>query len=173
MRLHTGVYGHRKRVCAENGLCEKNPFPHRGIESASADFHPGKELYHLQSGTKVWSLHFVFPLISWLLRITEDKISAQVRYKYGEHGSPCLTPRNTLNHCVKCPFCRDTCINVPVKNQFPFFKVRTKMKEIKTFLNKRPPQKKTPLLNAFRSRSSTACLECCCFFVCVYQCIIH
>ena len=36
MRLHTGMYGHRKRVCIESWLWEKNPLPHRGIELASA-----------------------------------------------------------------------------------------------------------------------------------------
>ena len=36
MRLHTGVYGHRKRVCTESGLWEKNPLPHWEIESALA-----------------------------------------------------------------------------------------------------------------------------------------
>ena len=30
------MYGHRKRVCTESWLWEKNPFPHRGIELASA-----------------------------------------------------------------------------------------------------------------------------------------
>ena len=38
MRLHTGVHGHRKRVCTESWLWEKNPLPHRGIEPASATF---------------------------------------------------------------------------------------------------------------------------------------
>ena len=33
---HGGVYGHRKRVCTESWLWEKNPLPHRGIEPASA-----------------------------------------------------------------------------------------------------------------------------------------
>ena len=36
MRLHTGAYGHRKRVCTERWLWEKNPLQHRGIEPASA-----------------------------------------------------------------------------------------------------------------------------------------
>ena len=36
MRLHTGVYGHRERVCTERWLWEKNPLPHRRIEPASA-----------------------------------------------------------------------------------------------------------------------------------------
>ena len=36
MRLHTRMYGHRKRVCSESWLWEKNPLPHRGIEPASA-----------------------------------------------------------------------------------------------------------------------------------------
>ena len=31
-----GVCGHRKWVCTESGLWEKNPLPHRGIEPASA-----------------------------------------------------------------------------------------------------------------------------------------
>ena len=31
-----GVYGHRKRVCAESRLWEKNLLPYRGIEPASA-----------------------------------------------------------------------------------------------------------------------------------------
>ena len=30
------MYGHRKRVCIESWLWEKNPLPHRGIELASA-----------------------------------------------------------------------------------------------------------------------------------------
>ena len=32
MRLGTGVYGHRQRVCTESWLWEKNPLPHWGIE---------------------------------------------------------------------------------------------------------------------------------------------
>ena len=28
-----GVYGHRKRVCTESWLWEKNPLPHRGIRT--------------------------------------------------------------------------------------------------------------------------------------------
>ena len=36
MRLHTEVYGHRKRACNESRLWEKNPLQHRGIEPASA-----------------------------------------------------------------------------------------------------------------------------------------
>ena len=36
MRLHTGVYGHRKKVCTESWLWEKNPLPHRGFEPVSA-----------------------------------------------------------------------------------------------------------------------------------------
>ena len=35
-RLHTGLRGHRKRVCTESWLWGKSPSPHRGIESASA-----------------------------------------------------------------------------------------------------------------------------------------
>ena len=31
-----GLCGHRKRVCTESCLWEKNPLPHRGIEPASA-----------------------------------------------------------------------------------------------------------------------------------------
>ena len=31
-----GLYGHRKRVCTESWLWEKNPLPHRGIRSALA-----------------------------------------------------------------------------------------------------------------------------------------
>ena len=31
-----GLYGHRKRVCTESELWEKNSLPHRGIEPASA-----------------------------------------------------------------------------------------------------------------------------------------
>ena len=31
-----GICGHRKRVCTESWLWEKNPLPHRGIEPASA-----------------------------------------------------------------------------------------------------------------------------------------
>ena len=33
-----GMYGHRKRVCTESWLWDKNPLPHRGIEPASATF---------------------------------------------------------------------------------------------------------------------------------------
>ena len=29
------LYGHRKRVCTESGLWEKNPLPHLGLEPAS------------------------------------------------------------------------------------------------------------------------------------------
>ena len=36
MRLHTGVYEYRKRVCTESWHWEKNPLPHRRIEPASA-----------------------------------------------------------------------------------------------------------------------------------------
>ena len=36
MRFQTEVYGHRKTVCTESWLWEKNPLPHRGIEPASA-----------------------------------------------------------------------------------------------------------------------------------------
>ena len=36
MRLHTGVYRHRKRVCTESWLWDENLLPHRGIEPASA-----------------------------------------------------------------------------------------------------------------------------------------
>ena len=36
MRLHMGVYGHRRRVCTESWLREKNPLPYRRIEPASA-----------------------------------------------------------------------------------------------------------------------------------------
>ena len=36
MRLYTGVYGHRKRVCIESWLWKGNPLPHWGIERASA-----------------------------------------------------------------------------------------------------------------------------------------
>ena len=35
MRLHTGLYGHRKRVCTGSWLWEKNPLPQRGLEPAS------------------------------------------------------------------------------------------------------------------------------------------
>ena len=36
MWLHTGgLYGHRKRVCTESWLWEKNALPHQGIEPAS------------------------------------------------------------------------------------------------------------------------------------------
>ena len=35
-RLRTGVCGHRKRLCTESWLREKNPSPHRGIEPVSA-----------------------------------------------------------------------------------------------------------------------------------------
>ena len=34
--VHTGAYGHCKRVCTESWLLEKNPLPHRGIEPAPA-----------------------------------------------------------------------------------------------------------------------------------------
>ena len=37
MRLHTGVYGHRGKVCTESGLWEKNPLRHGG--SPWADLH--------------------------------------------------------------------------------------------------------------------------------------
>ena len=30
-----GLYGHRKRVCTESWLWEKNPLPHRGLELSS------------------------------------------------------------------------------------------------------------------------------------------
>ena len=30
-----GLYEHRKRVCSESGLEEKDPLPHRGLEPAS------------------------------------------------------------------------------------------------------------------------------------------
>ena len=36
MRLHTGLYGHRKRACTESCLREKNPLPHGEIEPVSA-----------------------------------------------------------------------------------------------------------------------------------------
>ena len=36
MRLHSGVYRHRKRVCTERWFRDKNPLPHRGIKPASA-----------------------------------------------------------------------------------------------------------------------------------------
>ena len=36
MRLHTGVYGHHKRVCNESWLWEKNPLLHQGIKPALA-----------------------------------------------------------------------------------------------------------------------------------------
>ena len=36
MRLRTGVYGHRKRVCTESWHWESNPLPQRGIEPALA-----------------------------------------------------------------------------------------------------------------------------------------
>ena len=36
MRLHSGVYGHCKRVCTESRLWEKNPLPYREIEPTSA-----------------------------------------------------------------------------------------------------------------------------------------
>ena len=35
MRLHTGVYGHRNRVCTQSWLWEENPLLHWGIEPAS------------------------------------------------------------------------------------------------------------------------------------------
>ena len=40
MGLHTGVYGHLKRVCAESWLWEKNPLLHWGVELASAACRP-------------------------------------------------------------------------------------------------------------------------------------
>ena len=55
-RLHTGVYEHRKRVCTESWLWEKNPLPHRGIEPASAawrsDALPNWATSHLIFGTR-------------------------------------------------------------------------------------------------------------------------
>ena len=36
MQLHTGAYGHHRRVSTESWLWEKRPLPHRGMESASA-----------------------------------------------------------------------------------------------------------------------------------------
>ena len=35
-----GLYGHRKRVCTESGLWEKNPLLHRGDEPASVACGP-------------------------------------------------------------------------------------------------------------------------------------
>ena len=40
MRPHTGMYRHRKRVCTESWLWEKNPLPHWRIEPASAMCRP-------------------------------------------------------------------------------------------------------------------------------------
>ena len=36
MQLRKGLYGHRKRVCFESWLWEKNPLLHQEIEPASA-----------------------------------------------------------------------------------------------------------------------------------------
>ena len=58
MRLHNGVYGHRKRICTESWQWEKNPLPHRGIEPAWAacrsDALPTE--LHPQRGTTTYTI---------------------------------------------------------------------------------------------------------------------
>ena len=93
MRLHTGVYGHRKRVCTEGWLWEKNPLPHRGIEPVSAACrsdalptelhpHPISKSLDIKSFFMVTSLGAMrFPAVSLCFKSSEGIGISRFRFR--------------------------------------------------------------------------------------------
>ena len=74
------------------------------------------------------------PRMSSLLRIVTAKISATIINKYGDNGSPCLTPLSNSKYGVLIPLFNTQATSYAViKCFYPSHKGRPKTKSIQAF----------------------------------------